>query len=122
MWKRVDGTAGGRYEPDYEAGKAVRWAICMADGSSFAIAGLWREWEGEGGMRLSFTMLTLNADHHPLMKRFHKPGSEKRSVVIIKPDDYDDWLGARSINEARSFVTLPDVAWMEASESVKVKQ
>ena len=77
------------FEPDYETGKAVRWAIGMASGEPFAIAGLWREWEGEGAPRFSFTMLTLNADHHPLMKRFHK-------------------LGARSMDEARSFVTLPD--------------
>lgn len=110
------------YEPDYETGKAVRWSIGMADGEPFTIARLWREWEGEGGARLSLTTLTLNADHRPLMKRFHKPGSEKRSVVIIKPDEYDDWLGARSIDEARSFVTLPDAARMEASESAKVKQ
>lgn len=64
-------------------------------------------------------MLTLNADHHPLMKRFHKPGSEKRSVVIIKPDDYDDWLCARSIDEARSFVTLPDAKSMSAGPAPK---
>ncbi|WP_353191430.1 SOS response-associated peptidase family protein [Pandoraea pnomenusa] len=95
------------YEPDYETGKAVRWAIGMADGEPFAIAGLWREWEGEGGTRLSFTMLTLNADHHPLMKRFHKPGSEKRTVVIVLPDEYDDWLASRSTDEARSFLVLP---------------
>lgn len=37
------------YEPDYETGKAVRWCIGMADGSPFAIAGLWREWAEEGG-------------------------------------------------------------------------
>ncbi|VVD75522.1 hypothetical protein PHO31112_00819 [Pandoraea horticolens] len=102
------------FEPDYETGKSVRWAVGMADGSPFAIAGLWREWEGEGGARLSFTMLTLNSDHYPLMKRFHKPGSEKRSVVIIKLVDYDDWLGARSMEEARSFVTLPDAESMVA--------
>lgn len=107
------------YEPDYELGKAVRWAVGMADGSPFAIAGLWREWEGEGGARLSFTMLTLNSDHHPLMKRFHKPGSEKRSVIIIRPDDYDDWLGARSIDEARSFLTLPDAVEIAASAHPK---
>lgn len=95
------------YEPDYETGKAVRWAIGMADGGPFAIAGLWREWEGEGGSRLSFTMLTLNADHHPLMKRFHKPGGEKRSVVVVLPDEYDDWLHSRSTDEARSFLVLP---------------
>ncbi|MEF3064565.1 SOS response-associated peptidase family protein [Pandoraea apista] len=110
------------FEPDYETGKAVRWAIGMASDEPFAIAGLWREWEGEGGPRLSFTMLTLNADHHPLMKRFHKPGSEKRSVVIIKPAAYDDWLGARSIDEARSFVTLPDAQTMAAGPAPKTAE
>lgn len=107
------------YESDYETGKAVRWAIGMADGEPFANAGLWRESEGEGGARLSCTMLTLGAGHQPLMKRFHKPGSEKRSVVIIKPVDYDDWLGARSMDEARSFVTLPDAEAMRAEPRPK---
>ncbi|WP_322092835.1 SOS response-associated peptidase [Paraburkholderia bannensis] len=94
------------YEPDYETGKAVRWRIGMADGEPFAVAGLWREWKDEEGTALSFTMLTLNADEHPLMKRFHKPGAEKRSVVVVRPDDYENWLGARSTDEARSFLNL----------------
>lgn len=103
----------------YETGKAVRWAIGMASAEPFAIAGLWREWEGEGGARLSFTMLTLNADHHPLMKRFHNPGSEKRSVVIVSPDEYDDWLGARSIDEARSLVQLVPAQLLTAGPAPK---
>ncbi|VVD63805.1 SOS response-associated peptidase family protein [Pandoraea fibrosis] len=107
------------FEPAYETGKAVRWAIGMASGEPFAIAGLWREWEGEGGPRFSFMMLTLNADHHPLMKRFHKPGSEKRSVIIIRPGDYDYWLGARSIDEAKLFVTLPGAVSMAAVQAPK---
>ncbi|ALS63684.1 SOS response-associated peptidase [Pandoraea apista] len=106
-------------EPNYETGKSVWWDIGLASGEPFALAGLWREWESDGGPRFSFTMLTLNADHHPLMKRFHKPGSEKRSVVIIKPADYDDWLGARSMDEARSFVTLPDADTMTAAPTPK---
>jgi hypothetical protein len=32
-------------------------------------------------------MPTLNADSHPLMKRFHKPGDEKRGIVILPPSD-----------------------------------
>ncbi|WP_321941622.1 SOS response-associated peptidase [Paraburkholderia tropica] len=94
------------YEPDYETGKAVRWRIGTKEGEPFSIAGLWREWSEEGGKVLSFTMLTLNADDHPLMRRFHKPGAEKRSVVIVRPGDYDDWLESRSTDEARSFLKL----------------
>jgi putative SOS response-associated peptidase YedK len=95
------------FEPNYASGKAVRWRIGVASGEPFAIAGLWREWtEPEGAPSLSFTMLTINADEHPLMKRFHKPGDEKRSVVIIRPDDYEDWLSCRNTDEARSFLQL----------------
>lgn len=94
------------YEPSYETGKPVRWSIGMATGRPFAIAGLWREWQEPEGLALSFTMLTVNADEHPLMKRFHKPGAEKRSVVVLRPEEYDDWLGSRTVDEARSFLNL----------------
>ncbi|WP_375542248.1 hypothetical protein [Paraburkholderia sp. CNPSo 3274] len=59
--------------------------------------------EPEGPPSLSFTMITVNAAEHPLMKRFHKPGDEKRSVVIIPPTAYEDWLSCRNPDEARSF-------------------
>jgi putative SOS response-associated peptidase YedK len=95
------------YEPSYETGKAVRWRIRVAGNEPTAIAGLWRAWEEpDGTQSLSFTMLTLNADEHPLMRRFHKPGDEKRSVVIVRPHEYEDWLSCRSTDEARSFLQL----------------
>ncbi|EIN00419.1 hypothetical protein WQE_15351 [Paraburkholderia hospita] len=94
------------FEPCYETGKAVRWHIRLADAPT-AIAGLWRAWEQADGMpTLSFTMLTVNADEHCLMRRFHKPGEEKRSVVIVRPDAYADWLSCKSADEARSFLHL----------------
>lgn len=94
------------YEPNYETGKPVRWRIGVEGGRPFAIAGLWRAWEDPDGVSLSFTMLTVNANEHPLMKRFHRPGDEKRSLVILRPEEYGDWLGARSPDEARSFLNL----------------
>lgn len=94
------------YEPNYETGKPVRWSIGMSSGRPFAIAGLWRAWDEPDGQSLSFTMLTVNANEHPLMKRFHRPGAEKRSVVILRPEEYNDWLGSRSTDEARSFLNL----------------
>jgi len=91
------------YEPNWETGKAVRWKIGLPGGEPFAIAGLWRSWP-DGG--LSFTMPTLNADTHPLMRRFHKPGDEKRGVVILSPETWDDWLNCRDPELARSFLRL----------------
>lgn len=81
------------YEPDYETGKPVRWKIQHVDGEPMGIAGLWSQWRGPDGQQLeSFTMLTVNADQHHLMRRFHKPDDEKRMVVVLDPADYDRWL------------------------------
>lgn len=93
------------FEPNYETGKAVRWRIQRHDGAPFALAGIWeRRMSDEGPAHWSFAMLTINADEHPLMKRFHKPGDEKRSVVVLDPEDYEPWLGARTEAEARSLL------------------
>lgn len=93
------------YEPNYESGKAVRWGIGMADERPFAVAGLWRRWqEPDGSTSYSFTQLTINADDHLLMKRFHKPGDEKRSLVVIPPENYEDWLGCRNPEQTRAFL------------------
>ncbi|MEM5329553.1 SOS response-associated peptidase family protein [Paraburkholderia sp. JHI2823] len=103
------------YEPNYETGKSVRWRVDLASGEPFAIAGLWREWDdGNDGKALSFTMLTVNSNEHPLMRRFHKPGDEKRSVVIVRPTDYEGWLNSRSTDEARSFLNLFPAELMHA--------
>ena len=93
------------YEPGYESGKAERFGIGMQDDALFSVAGLWREWSmPDGEVATSFTQLTINADDHPLMKRFHKPGEEKRSLVILPNEDLDDWLTCREPELARSFL------------------
>jgi putative SOS response-associated peptidase YedK len=103
------------FEPNYETGKPVRWKIGMAEGAAFAIAGLWRSWKDtDGTQTLAFTMLTVNSDAHPLMKRFHKPGDEKRSVVIVQPTEYPEWLNCKTPDEARSFLRLFPVEAMHA--------
>jgi len=84
------------FEPCYETGRAVRWRIGLASGEPFGIACLWDRWEArETGERIvSFSMLTVNADPHPVMNRFHKPGDEKRTPVIIAPGRHQAWLEA----------------------------
>jgi putative SOS response-associated peptidase YedK len=37
-------------------------------------------------------MLTINADNHPLMQRFHRPEDEKRMPVLLHPPRYSAWL------------------------------
>jgi putative SOS response-associated peptidase YedK len=73
------------FEPNYESGRAVRWGIRRQDHTPMAIAGLWDAWSDPttGERVLSFTMITTNADDHSLMRRFHRPDDEKRTVVIL---------------------------------------
>jgi putative SOS response-associated peptidase YedK len=95
------------YEPNWETGKNVWWEIGMAEDAPFAVAGLWRLWdEPDGTVSHSFTQLTVNADDHPLMKHFHRPGAEKRSLVIVAPADYDDWLTCKDPERARAYLNL----------------
>ncbi len=85
------------YEPSYESGKAVRWRIEAGDGRPLRIAGLWEHWRAPSGESvLSFTLLTINADAHAVMSRFHAPGDEKRSVVLLDAHGSDAWLDPRN--------------------------
>jgi len=93
------------FEPCYETGKAVRWQISHAKGRPLGIAGIW-DWrpdKPDGPAMFSFSMLTINADSHPLMQRFHKPNEEKRMLVIVEPSQYEDWLHV-SLDDAKKFL------------------
>ena len=92
------------FEPDWRNGKSVPTRIVRADGEPLGIAGLWSSWKSpKGELVHSYTMLTLNADEHPLMRRFHKPTDEKRMVVILPTGRYQDWLQA-SAEHSREFI------------------
>lgn len=83
------------YEPDWRSGTSVATRIARSDGHPMGVAGLWDlNTKATGEQVLSFTMLTINADDHPLMRNFHRAGEEKRMVVILDEADYDAWLTA----------------------------
>jgi len=90
------------FEPNYVTGKAQRWRIALASQEPFGIASIWDTWTNPatGELVTSFSMLTVNADHHPVMNQFHKPGDEKRTPVILSPDQYEAWLSADTTNAA----------------------
>jgi putative SOS response-associated peptidase YedK len=101
-WKRAQHCiipAQAIYEPDWRSGKAISTRIERADGRPMGIAGLWSAWKSPQGEWVhSYTMLTINADIHPLMNQFHKPTDEKRMVVLLPKAAYDDWLTATVVN------------------------
>lgn len=71
-----------------------------------------------------YSMITINADDHPLFRRMHKPDpklpadqQDKRSVVPIMPGDVDAWLSG-SIDDA---INLLKAAPAEYFEGVPIK-
>ncbi len=91
------------FEPNWETGSAVRWVIQQPGAFPMGIAGIYRKWRHQDGREVfTFAMLTVNADGHPVMQRFHRPEDEKRMVVILDPKDYGAWLSC-SVAEAPSY-------------------
>src|SRR3989304_1019131 len=72
-WKRT----GGRKQPYY---------VRMRDGATFAFAGIWEFWKGEGGDTIESCAL-LTTGPNELLEPIHD-----RMPVIIPPGGYDLWL------------------------------
>ena len=91
------------YVPLYAAPgeKATRWRVRRRDRAPLSIAGLWdRRVDASGAATVSFAIITMNCDLHPLLSRFGRPlddkggPAEKRTPSLLTEEDYDDWLDA----------------------------
>ncbi|OUL98350.1 SOS response-associated peptidase [Variovorax sp. JS1663] len=104
------------------------WRFRRADGAPWGLAGLWNVWgdNATGDEFESYTMLTINADGHPLMGRMHKPEVEpatklvlplerqdKRSVIPIEAADFDQWLEG-TVEQAQQLLKVPPAEIFDA--------
>ena len=111
------------FEPNWETGLHERWAIELAGAEPIGLPGMWRTWqEKDGSITNSVTHFTLNADDHPLLRRFHRPGEEKRGVTILRPEYYDDWLSSTNPEFARVLIELRSAAELRAFAALKRRQ
>lgn len=96
------------FEPRYtDDGKAEHWGIYRKDHQPFTVAAIYENALIDGKQVRSMSMLTINADHHPFMKQFHKPTDEKRSIIVI-PDEYrKDWLNCKNDEAQNFFFDMP---------------
>lgn len=101
-------------EPCWETGRNVWWRFRRPDGAPWGLAGLWNTWVDRrtGEVVPSYTMLTINADQHPLMRRMHRANpkrppeqQDKRSVIPIERADAEQWL-AGGMDDARALLRL----------------
>lgn len=103
------------YEPNWRSGKHVPTRITRTDGATLGLAGLWQPWRAPAGEWVnSFTMLTINADTHPIFKELHRPDpqrppdkQDKRMVVILNEDAYTAWLDAPADRSAEFLRQYP---------------
>ena len=88
------------YEPDWRTGTHIPTRFTATEDGTLGVAGLWQPWRAPTGEWIdTFTMLTLNADEHPLMRHMHRPDparpaemQDKRRVVILPEAQYAEWL------------------------------
>lgn len=102
------------FEDDLRTGKAVPTRIARVDGKAMGVAGLWEQWEKDGETIISFTLLTINANSHALMRRYGHAGAEKRMPVVLAEGAYDAWLSARP-EKAREFMRAYPANWLLAN-------
>lgn len=114
-------------EPCWETGRNVWWRFQRADAAPWGLAGLWNEWVSPdaGEILQSYTMLTINADAHPLMSRMHKPdpalppeGQDKRSVIAIELADTERWLTG-SLDDAIALARAPSLEVIDAGPLIQ---
>ena len=110
------------WEPCWESGKNEWWRFQRADGDPWGLAGVWNRWidRSSGEVVEGYTMLTQNADSHPIMRGMHKPDpklgpdqQDKRSVVALEPENFELWLRG-SVEDAKSLITLSPVELIDA--------
>src|SRR5215204_2109203 len=80
--------ADGFYEWRRLEGRRQPFFFRMRDERPFGFAGLWERWEGEGG-RVVNSCAILTTEANEVLRPVHD-----RMPVILRPEDYDLWLGA----------------------------
>lgn len=108
------------YEPCYGTGKNVWHRIGLAGWRPMCVAGIWRTLRNSDGSEMHvMSMVTVNADIHPVMSRMHKPGDEKRSVVILRPDDWEEGHTTSNVEAERAMLQLFPTDEMAAEPAPK---
>lgn len=104
--------------PSYANRMPAFWKVERNDRHPFGVPGLWEVSAHEHGEpHWSFTVLTYNADDEPIMRGFFHREEEKRSVFVLRENEYDKWLFAPSETAMLELLNPLDPALFTARES-----
>ncbi|MBU3845592.1 MAG: SOS response-associated peptidase [Candidatus Acinetobacter avistercoris] len=96
------------YEPKYIDGKPQWYGISREDEQPFTVAAIYDDTVIDGQNIRSFSMLTINAEHHPFMNQFHGPDDEKRSIIVVPEKYRKDWLTISHVDAHELFFEMDD--------------
>ena len=82
----------GFYTWDTSKEPHVPYFMALADGTPFALAGLWEEWRDSEGHEL-LTCIIVTTRANKLIRPIHD-----RMPVILNPESYDSWLDTEHDN------------------------
>lgn len=117
-------------EPYWGTGKNIWWRFWRTDGEPWALAGIWDEWTDPdtGELVPNYSMITQNCDQHPLLSLMHKPDpkvaadkQDKRSVVSIEREDWDNWLNG-TLQQAETLIKVPPIELFRHAAADPAKQ
>lgn len=84
----------GFYEWDRRGKNRQPWHIRRADGAPLALAGLWEQWQEEGGaLRIESAAILTTAASGRVAELHH------RMPVILEPEDFEGWLDLGGTSE-----------------------
>jgi putative SOS response-associated peptidase YedK len=108
--------ADGFYE--WKPGPAAKapkqpYLIARADRATFAFAGLWERWQGDGQTVHSFSIITTDANQ--ALAPIHH-----RMPVILDPNDYGAWLDPKNDQPQALLLPAPDALMQAIPVSTRV--
>jgi putative SOS response-associated peptidase YedK len=78
----------GFYEWEPSGGKNKQpYAVGLASGGLFGVAGLWDRWKDKASAEWLDTFTVITTDPNEVMEPFHN-----RMPVILRPDDFERWM------------------------------
>lgn len=107
--------ADGFYEwkPGPAKGPKQPYLIARADRATFAFAGLWERWQGDGQTIHSFSIITTDANK--ALAPIHH-----RMPVILDPKDYATWLDPQNAAPQNLLQPAPDELMQAIPVSTRV--